>query len=69
MVEMTAGIVFPEGDVEALVRALEGLMADPAAAARTAEEGRRRVVEALSPQAVAEALFGILSEAAQARGR
>jgi mannosyltransferase len=50
------GVLTPPGDVEALVRALEPLMADSAAAAAMGERGRARVLEKFSLDAEAAAI-------------
>ncbi len=50
-----AGLVFPEGDVEALRRHLARLMADPALRRDLGERGRRRVLDHYTHQRVAEA--------------
>ncbi|WP_291684800.1 glycosyltransferase family 4 protein [Bradyrhizobium sp.] len=47
------GVLTPPGDVDALVRALEPLMRDPASAAAMGERGRARVVEKFSLDAEA----------------
>jgi mannosyltransferase len=48
-----SGVLTPPGDVDALVAALEPLMADPAAAAAMGARGRARVVENFSLDAEA----------------
>ena len=50
-----AGVAVPPDDPEAFAAALDGLLADPAAAARMGEAGREWVLGAASPQAVARA--------------
>jgi mannosyltransferase len=50
------GVLTPPGDVDALVRALEPLMRDPAAAAAMGERGRARVLEKFSLDAEAGAI-------------
>ena len=47
------GVLTPPGDVDALVRALEPLMRDPASAAAMGERGRARVLEKFSLDAEA----------------
>src|SRR6266481_3694173 len=47
------GMLVPPGDVDALVKALEPLMRDPASAARMGERGRARVLEKFSLDAEA----------------
>src|SRR5205085_3117661 len=47
------GVLVPPGDVDALVKALEPLMRDPASAARMGERGRARVLEKFSLDAEA----------------
>ena len=53
------GVLTPPGDADALVRALEPLMADPAAAAAMGERGRARVLERFSLDAEAEAIAAV----------
>src|SRR5258705_1972800 len=47
------GVLVPPGDVDALVKALEPLMRDPASAAKMGERGRARVLEKFSLDAEA----------------
>jgi len=47
------GVLTPPGDVDALVKALEPLMRDPASAAQMGERGRARVLEKFSLDAEA----------------
>ncbi len=51
--EGVTGVLTPPGDVEALVKALEPLMRDPASAAAMGERGRARVLEKFSLDAEA----------------
>jgi mannosyltransferase len=53
------GVLTPPGDVEALVRALEPLMRDPASAAAMGGRGRARVVEKFSLNAEANAIADV----------
>ncbi|HEY3030672.1 MAG TPA: glycosyltransferase family 4 protein [Bradyrhizobium sp.] len=50
------GVLTPPGDADALVKALEPLMRDPASAARMGERGRARVLEKFSLDAEAAAI-------------
>jgi len=53
------GVLTPPGDVDALVRALEPLMRDPAAATAMGERGRARVLEKFSLDAEAGAIAAV----------
>jgi mannosyltransferase len=53
------GVLTPPGDVDALVRALEPLMRDPATAAAMGERGRARVLEKFSLDAEAVAIAAV----------
>src|SRR6195952_400577 len=53
------GLLTPPGDVEALVAALEPLMADPTAATSMGERGRARVLEKFSLDAEAGAIAAV----------
>jgi mannosyltransferase len=53
------GVLTPPGDAGALVRALEPLMADPAAAAAMGGRGRARVLEKFSLDAEAAAIAAV----------
>ena len=69
VIAMTSGLVFPEGDVQALARAFEQLMADPAQRQELALTGRRLTLEQFSADAVADTIFALLQEALQRRLR
>ena len=53
------GVLTPPGDVDALVKALEPLLRDPASAAAMGERGRLRVVEKFSLDAEANRIAGV----------
>src|SRR6476646_3485803 len=53
------GVLVPPGDVDALVKALEPLMRDPASAAQMGERGRARVLEKFSLDAEAAGIAGV----------
>lgn len=53
------GVLTPPGDVDALVRALEPLMADPAAATAMGVRGRARVLEKFSLDAEVAAIAAV----------
>jgi glycosyltransferase involved in cell wall biosynthesis len=57
------GLVFPEGDVQALAQALRRLLSDPDEAARKAERGRQFVLREYAVPRVAEKLHEALSAA------
>ncbi|HEX5246705.1 MAG TPA: glycosyltransferase [Gaiellaceae bacterium] len=54
VVDGETGVLVPPGDVDALVRALDGLLADPALARALGEAGRRRVAESFRADVLAE---------------
>jgi glycosyltransferase involved in cell wall biosynthesis len=58
-IEMTAGLVFPEGDVGRLAEALERLLRDPAQRQDLARRGRERVLASFAVEAVAARLYDI----------
>jgi mannosyltransferase len=53
------GVLTPPGDIEALVKALEPLMRDPASAAAMGERARSRVVDKFSLDAEANAIADV----------
>ena len=57
-----AGLVFPEGDVEALRGALARLAASPEERRRLGEVGRRRVLERYTQVRIAEATYRVYRE-------
>jgi mannosyltransferase len=57
--DSVTGVLTPPGDADALVRALEPLMADPAAAVAMGERGRARVLEKFSLDAEAGAIAAV----------
>jgi mannosyltransferase len=57
--EGITGMLVPPGDVDALVAALEPLMADPAAATAMGVRGRARVVEKFSLDAEADKIAAV----------
>jgi glycosyltransferase involved in cell wall biosynthesis len=57
-----AGIVFPEGDVEALTACLQRLIDNPVLRRELAERGRRRALENYSVTALARQSFEFFSE-------
>ncbi len=63
-----AGLVFPEGDVEALRRALEALRADSALCARLAAAGRARVLAQYTQAQVAAQTVAFYRELMDVRG-
>jgi glycosyltransferase involved in cell wall biosynthesis len=68
VIELTGGgLVFPEGDIEALARELGRLRADPGLRERLAQEGRAAVERLFSVPAATDALEGLLVEAADSR--
>ena len=54
VVDGETGLLVPAGDVAALARALDGLLADPERASRMGEAGRGRVAERFSAAAMSE---------------
>lgn len=62
-IAMTAGLVYPEGNPEALASRLLGLISDPARRRELAQLGRQRVLERFSDSAVAQALYEVCVEA------
>lgn len=56
------GLVFPEGDAEALAEAMNELASNPAKARQMGETGRRAVLERYTWARVAEAMKGIYGE-------
>jgi glycosyltransferase involved in cell wall biosynthesis len=60
------GTIFPEGDERALATTLAGLRAEPALRRRLALDGRRRVAEVFSVDAVARTFGALLERAAGA---
>lgn len=60
---MTAGLVYPEGDISRLSEHLALLLTDPDRRRELAETGRRRVLESFTTEAVARALYGACREA------
>ncbi|MHB8233577.1 MAG: glycosyltransferase family 4 protein [Solirubrobacteraceae bacterium] len=65
LIELTkGGVVFPEGDVDALARQLAMLRADPALRRQLAETGRRSVESLFSVAAATTALEELLDTAA-----
>jgi glycosyltransferase involved in cell wall biosynthesis len=69
VIAMTSGLVFPEGDVQALAVAFEQLMMDPAHRHELVLTGRRLTIEQFSADAVADTIYGLLQEALQRRLR
>jgi glycosyltransferase involved in cell wall biosynthesis len=61
-----AGLITPEGDVPALAAALQRLLDDPAARARLAAAGRRRVLEHYTQAALATQYHGVYQRLCQA---
>lgn len=59
-----AGLLFPEGEVEALANHLRHLRADPARARALGEAGRRRAQAVFTPEAYVRRLVDFLREAA-----
>jgi glycosyltransferase involved in cell wall biosynthesis len=59
VVDGETGELVPAGDIEALVRALDGLLSDPERARRLGESGRRRVHERFSAAAMSERVLGL----------
>jgi mannosyltransferase len=55
----TTGVLTPPGDVEALVRAVEPLMRDPASSAAMGERARARVLDKFSLDAEANAIADV----------
>ncbi|MEW6269389.1 MAG: glycosyltransferase family 4 protein [Thermodesulfobacteriota bacterium] len=62
-----SGLFVPERDPQALADAIARLLDDPAAAARMAEEGRRRVAEKFDMRQTVAELAGALRAAAEGR--
>jgi glycosyltransferase involved in cell wall biosynthesis len=54
-----AGLIFPEGDVEALRGAMRRVMADDRLRAQLAERGRARVLERFTPKQIARATHSL----------
>lgn len=63
LIRRTSGVVYPEGDVEALAAALMDLVEHPQKRREIAAIGRQRVMAQYSAEAVADVLFEVLSEA------
>jgi glycosyltransferase involved in cell wall biosynthesis len=63
------GLTFPPGQPAALARAVETLVADPAAAARLAEAGRRSAAGRFTTGAAARAYAAVYAEVLQAARR
>lgn len=59
VVDGETGELVPPGDVEALARALDGLLSDPDRARRLGESGRRRVEERFSAAAMSERVLAL----------
>jgi glycosyltransferase involved in cell wall biosynthesis len=57
-----AGLVFPEGDVDALCQAISGLAGDPGRRAELAQQGRQRVLQRFTQAQVAAATYGIYQD-------
>ena len=57
-----AGLVFPEGDVDALCRAISGLAGQAGRRAELARQGRQRVVQRFTQAQVAAATYSIYQE-------
>lgn len=57
-----AGIIFPEGNLHALVHALSALAADPAWRAELAQRGRARVLEHFTQAQIAAATYSVYRE-------
>ncbi len=57
-----AGVLFPEGDAEALAQVLEGLIDDPERRARLASLGRERVLAQFTQSQIAEATARVYGE-------
>jgi len=57
-----AGLVFPEGDADALCAALSRLRADAALRERLAEQGRARVLADFTQAQVAAKTYGVYRE-------
>ncbi|MCD6351079.1 MAG: glycosyltransferase [Armatimonadetes bacterium] len=64
---MTAGLVYPEGEVEPLASALEQVSEDARLRRELAEQGRQKVLERFTHRAVADALFEVIQKALQVR--
>ena len=64
-----AGIVTPEGDVDALQRALLRLEADPALRARYAQAGRARALRLFTNDATASNIVGVYEQVLRAAPR
>jgi len=69
VVDGYSGLLVPAEDVEALARAIERLVADPAEAARMGANGRALLEERSSWKAVAERVSSIYAELVAARQR
>jgi glycosyltransferase involved in cell wall biosynthesis len=67
VIEMTSGLVYPEGDVAVLAAALGRVMTDEAWRRELILTGRRRALEQLSADAVADTIFSLLTEALRRR--
>ncbi|MBC7288629.1 MAG: glycosyltransferase, partial [Armatimonadetes bacterium] len=59
-IEMTAGVVYPQGDVERLAAILGELLRDPARRKAIADAGRRRVLETFTTEAVASSIYQVI---------
>jgi glycosyltransferase involved in cell wall biosynthesis len=59
VVDGETGVLVPPGDVEALRRALAGVLADPERARAMGEAGRRRVREEFGARAAAQRILGL----------
>jgi mannosyltransferase len=57
--DSVTGVLTPPGDVDALVKAIEPLMRDPASTAAMGERGRARVLEKFSLDAEANAIAAV----------
>jgi glycosyltransferase involved in cell wall biosynthesis len=61
------GRTFPPGQPEALARAVEAVLADPAGTARMAAEARKRAAARFGPAGAANAYAAIYAEAHRRR--
>jgi glycosyltransferase involved in cell wall biosynthesis len=59
------GRTFPPGQPEALARAVEAVLADPAGTARMAEEARKRAAARFAPAGAARTYAAVYAEALQ----
>jgi mannosyltransferase len=66
VVDSETGVLVPPGDVDALVAALEPLMADPARAAEMGRRARARAVSEFSLDTEAERIVALYRDAAAA---